>query len=170
MGSTAPTDPLVSPHLEPELVAVRQARGLLLMGPAADSAEIGGVGVADATTHLGRTEIGLDEQRRAFVMRRCTIQSCTVRPVCRRTAVVRCPGLRCTASATSLRDRAAEALLDHREHLILVDVAHRHWTLRVLTEPTTARRQLTVPCAGAPRRSSLEEGTRPMTSTGAALR
>ena len=62
MCSTAPTDPLVSPHLEPEVVAVRQAHGLLLMGPAEDSAEIGGVGVADATTHLGHTEIGLDEQ------------------------------------------------------------------------------------------------------------
>jgi hypothetical protein len=119
MCSTAPTDPLVSPHLEPEVVAVRQARGLLLMGPAEDSAEIGGVGVADATTHLGHTEIGLDEQ-----------------PAGLRHAALHDPVLHGSAGLSTyrgcqvprtevhcLRDvaegqGAAEALLDHREHLI----------------------------------------------------
>ena len=32
------------------------------MGPPEKSVEIGGVGIADAATHIGHTEIGLDEQ------------------------------------------------------------------------------------------------------------
>src|SRR5215218_6584816 len=84
-----------------------------------NSAEIGGVGVADATTHLGHTEIGLDGQ-----------------PAGLRHAVLHDPVLHGSAGLSTyrgcqvprtevhcLRDVAegqwaAEALLDHREYLI----------------------------------------------------
>ena len=51
-------------------------------------------------------------------MRRSMIHSCTVRPVRRRTTVVRCPGRHAEfARHVAQRQRLAVTLVDHREHV-----------------------------------------------------